>query len=83
MSAPVDHIEQLFDDPAGHHEIVRLRVHEHGEHPAGTVLAACEAIALGSGRKLVRDSLQTAIQGRADSQKKRPDKGTKATDGVT
>jgi len=51
--------------------------------PAGTVLAACEAIALGSGRKLVRDSLQTAIQGRADSQKKRPDKGTKATDGVT
>jgi hypothetical protein len=51
--------------------------------PSGTVLAACEAVALGAGRKLVRDSLQAAIQARANSQKKHPDRGIKATDGVT
>jgi len=39
--------------------------------PAGTVLAACEDVALSSGRQLVRDSLAAAVQARADSQKKR------------
>jgi hypothetical protein len=43
--------------------------------PDGTVLAACERIALDSGRELVRDTLASAVPGRADttdaSQKKR------------
>jgi hypothetical protein len=46
--------------------------------PAGTVLAACEVVALASGRKLVRDSLAAAVQARADGQKKRRGNGTKA-----
>jgi len=50
---------------------------------AGTVLAACEAVALGAGRKLVRDSLTAAVQARADAQKKRRAAGTKATDPET
>ena len=37
---------------------------------AGTVLAACEAVAVRSGRQLIRDSLAAAVQGRADAQKK-------------
>ena len=36
----------------------------------GTVLAACEEVALVSGRKLVRDSLASAVQSRVDAQKK-------------
>ena len=43
--------------------------------PHGTVLAACEALALTDGRQLVRDSLATALQARADAtdaQKKVP-----------
>ena len=34
--------------------------------PNGTVLAACEQVALDSGRRLVRDTLASAVQGRAD-----------------
>lgn len=45
--------------------------------PAGTVLAACEEVALASGRQLVRDSLAAAVQGRADAQKKRRANGAK------
>ena len=33
----------------------------------GTVLAACERVALDSGRKLVRDTLASAVQSRADA----------------
>jgi hypothetical protein len=35
--------------------------------PDGTVLAACERVALDSGRKLVRDTLASAVQSRADT----------------
>jgi hypothetical protein len=35
--------------------------------PDGTVLAACEQVALAGGRKLVRDALGTAVQQRADA----------------
>jgi hypothetical protein len=35
--------------------------------PAGTVLAACEQVALSDGRRLVRDTLAAAVQGRADA----------------
>jgi hypothetical protein len=34
--------------------------------PYGTVLAACEQLALTDGRKLLRDTLASAIQSRAD-----------------
>jgi hypothetical protein len=34
--------------------------------PQGTVLAACEQLALADGRKLLRDSLTAAVQARAD-----------------
>lgn len=43
--------------------------------PHGTVLAACEQLALTDGRKLLRDTLAAAIQARADdtdAQKKFP-----------
>lgn len=35
--------------------------------PDGTVLGACERVALDSGRQLVRDTLASAVQGRADT----------------
>lgn len=35
--------------------------------PHGTVLAACEPLALTDGRKLLRDSLASAVQARADT----------------
>lgn len=35
--------------------------------PDGTVLAACERVALDSGRQLVRDTLASAVQSRADA----------------
>ena len=35
--------------------------------PHGTVLAACEQLALTEGRKLLRDTLATALQTRADA----------------
>jgi hypothetical protein len=34
--------------------------------PDGTVLAACEHLALTDGRRLLRDTLATAVQARAD-----------------
>jgi hypothetical protein len=46
----------------------------------GTVLAACEQVALTDGRKLVRDALGTAVQRRADAtdaQKKSRARGRK------
>lgn len=35
--------------------------------PHGTVLAACEQLALTDGRKLLRDTLAAAVQARADA----------------
>lgn len=35
--------------------------------PDGTVLTACEQLALNDGRRLLRDTLATAVQARADS----------------
>ncbi len=35
--------------------------------PDGTVLAACERVALGSGRRLVRDTLASVVQTRAEA----------------
>lgn len=35
--------------------------------PDGTVLAACERVALDSGRRFVRDALASAVQSRADA----------------
>ncbi len=35
--------------------------------PSGTVLDACEAVALTDGRQLLRDSLAAAVQARADA----------------
>jgi uncharacterized membrane protein len=35
--------------------------------PRGTVLAACERLALTDGRKLLRDTLAAAVQARADA----------------
>ena len=43
--------------------------------PHGTVLGACEALAVSDGRKLLRDSLTAAVQARAaaaDAPKKGP-----------
>jgi hypothetical protein len=48
--------------------------------PEGTVLAACEQVALADGRQLVRDALGTAVQQRADAadaQKKSRARGRK------
>lgn len=39
--------------------------------PDGTVLAACERVALTDGRRLVRDTLAHAAQGRADAAPKK------------
>lgn len=39
--------------------------------PAGQVLAACETQALDQGRKLLRTSLQSAVQGRIDQSEKK------------
>jgi hypothetical protein len=47
--------------------------------PDGTVLAACEQVALDSGRRLVRDTLASAVQDRAgttDASKKSPARGS-------
>lgn len=49
--------------------------------PDGTVLAACEQVALAGGRKLVRDALGAAAQQRADAadaQKKSRARGPRA-----
>ena len=35
--------------------------------PDGTVLDACEALAVGDGRQLLRDSLAAAVQARIDA----------------
>lgn len=54
--------------------------------PHGTVLDACEALALTGGRQLLRDSLGHAVQARidaADREKKSPARGTKAAASVT
>jgi hypothetical protein len=50
---------------------------------AGTVLAACEEVALSSGRRLLRDSMAAAVQARADAQKKCRASGTKGGGPVT
>ena len=47
--------------------------------PDGTVLDACEALAVGDGRKLLRDSLAAALQARADAaDRKKRAAGTRA-----
>lgn len=38
---------------------------------SGTVLAACEELALSAGRRLLRNNLKATVQARADAQKKR------------
>ena len=43
--------------------------------PHGTVLAACEQLALGAGRELLCDTLASAVQARADTEKKGPGRG--------
>ena len=46
--------------------------------PDGTVLAACERVALADGRQLLRDTLASAVRGRGDAtdaQKKFPGRG--------
>ena len=51
--------------------------------PDGTVLAACERVALDSGRRLVRDTLASAVQDRADAtdaSKKSPARGSRDND---
>ena len=55
--------------------------HTASAAPDGTVLAACEALALTDGRQLLRHSLAAALQARADAtdaQKKRPTNAPKA-----
>jgi hypothetical protein len=44
----------------------------------GTVLESCELLALDQGRKLLRETLADAVQGRADAQKKSPATAPKA-----
>ena len=54
--------------------------------PHGTVIDACEALALPGGRKLLRDSLGHAVQARidaADAKKTSPARGTKASASAT
>ena len=41
--------------------------HAGATAPDGTVLAACEQVALDSGRRLVRDTLAQVVQARADA----------------
>ena len=45
--------------------------------PYGTVMSACEQLALGAGRQLLRDHLASAVQARADAQKKSLGRGRK------
>lgn len=49
----------------------------------GTVLHACETLALEGGRKLIRDNLAATVQVRADAEKKVPARGAKAVDPAT
>lgn len=44
----------------------------------GTVLDACESLALDRGRTLIRDQLAAAVQARADAEKKSPGRGRRA-----
>jgi hypothetical protein len=53
--------------------------------PAGTVLEACEQLALSDGRQMLRDSLASAVQSRVqsvDAKKKSPVRGRKDVAGV-
>ena len=49
----------------------------------GTVMHACEGLALDAGRTLLRDNLAAAVQARADAQKKVPAPSPKALDPAT
>jgi hypothetical protein len=49
----------------------------------GTVLDRCEVFALDAGRKLLRDNLAAAVQGRADAEKKFPARSRKAASPAT
>lgn len=49
----------------------------------GTVLAACEELALSAGRRLIRENLQATVQARADAQKKRREPARKAATPAT
>ncbi len=44
----------------------------------GTVIAACEQLAVESGRKLLCENLEATVQARVDAQKKSPARGRKA-----
>ena len=53
--------------------------------PDGTVIAACEQLALTDGRQLLRDTLATAVQSRVesvDAKKKLPARSRKGVAGV-
>jgi len=55
--------------------------HVAADAPGGTVIDACERLALGQGRQLLTDTLAAAIQDRADrtdAKKKSPDVAPKA-----
>ena len=43
--------------------------------PAGTVLAACEQVALSDGRQLLCNALAAAVQSRADAEEKKGRRG--------
>ena len=49
----------------------------------GTVLAACEVLALSAGRRLIRENLQATVQARADAQKKRREPARKVATPAT
>jgi hypothetical protein len=51
-------------------------------HP-GTVLAACEGFALETGRQMLRENLEAAVQSRADVEKKRKGRGPKGDANAT
>ena len=51
--------------------------------PDGTVLAACEQVALTDGRKLLRDTLASAVQTRADASDAQQQSGRGRRGGTT
>lgn len=66
-------------------QVVAYLTHLHqvaADAPAGTVLDACEQVALGEGRAVLRTTLEAALQSRIRTtdaaQKKSPARGPKA-----
>ena len=73
---PTLSIEYATDDERLQYERMIAYVQEMNRLGAsaapGTVLDTCERFALDQGRKLLRDNLATAVQARADAEKKLP-----------